>query len=602
MISKEDISTLLFWKRKLEEIGRKGAILILTKDDDEIIATIAEYVPFFMKKHRYISFRVISDSGEKIKKFINCVKIPCESEIVSAKYFDCMFRLENAFGIYGRIYSDVSVPMEDGDFYGLVGYDNITLRDIVAYVILRLDHVPTKGEIAEGREWLIDNKKYEDIFFPVRSLTGRYEKTDDKDLAERQKEIIDSKVKLEEKNIYLYGDSDYSKLCLEVYRDYSIVGIIDRDESKIGQQRDGIKIYSPDKIRNIDFSSDVVVITNRRYEDVALKLVSHGGTFNKDFFILNPRPDIVDWDDEDLKNYIVDELCDAEKIYCQLRESYTKEKLLLSPWKASGDIYVVGLYLDDYVMKNCPDGHKLIVTSPMAKKIALLLGYEAELITEDEMDTMLEFIRYEGFEETNSINTNFNYHNKMMPQRVTELHRILDFNTGHQRMAFLSDVKRTRGKLEQKNSDFVFGQYNLEKRKTILIAPYSNTLGNIPEEYGVKLVEDLKKKGYSVCTNIAGDEKPIEGTIGVFLPYDIVLDFVNKCTGVIGIRSGVFDVISSSHVKMAVFYPKSHFNMFSLVHMGLKTDEILELNTTDCSWDEIVDRTIVFFEKGNDNG
>ncbi len=106
----------------------------------------------------------------------------------------------------------------------------------------------------------------------------------------------------------------------------------------------------------------------------------------------------------------------------------------------------------------------------------------------------------------------------------------------------------------------------------------------------------MKERGYSVCTNVAGDEKPIEGTVGLFLPYDVVLDFVNKAGGVVGIRCGLFDIVSTSEAKMAVYYWKSHQTLFSLIHMGLKTSNILELNTTDDDWDEIVDKTLDFFD------
>lgn len=596
MLNNEETTNILFWKRKLGEIGRKGAILVLTKDDEDILSTIAEYVPFFMKKNGYISLRIVSDVEERIERFLKHVNIPCETEVVPTEYYDCMFRLENAFGIFGRIYSDVSDPMEDGDFYELIGYDNITLRDIVSYVILRLDHIPTKEEIEEGREWLFDNKKYEDVFAKVRSLTGRYEKTVDKDLAERQKEIIEKEVKLEGKNIYLYGDSGYAKVCLEVYNGYNIVGIIDIDKDKVGQQRKGITIYSLDKIKDLDLLTDVVLVTNRRYEDVFQKLSLQGGVYNKTFFILNPKPDAIDFMNDEFEKYLSDEISKGENVFSKWRGVYKEEKLLLSPWNASGDIYVAGLYLKDYIDKNCPNGYCIFVTSGAAKKVALLLGYDTELIPQEDMDSMLLYVRYIGFEQANSLNTNVNYPNSLGVQRIAELFRILDFNTAHQRMAFRSDIKQTKLELKQKNSDEYFEKYHLKKGKTVLLVPYSNTLGSIPEEYSLDFVSCLMERGYSVCTNVAGDEKPIEGTVRLFLPYDVVLDFVNKAGGVIGIRCGLFDIVSTSEAKMAVYYWKSHQSLFSLKHMGIKTDNYLEMNTTDNSWPEIVDKTLRFFD------
>ena len=595
-MEKEELSDLLFWKRKLDKVGRFGAYLLLTKDDEEMLYLEAKYLTAFMRIHSYVTIHLISDRQSVIDKMLEKTDIFCDTEVIPAEKLKKLYYIENAFGIFRRIYSDVSMPMSDGDFYKLVGYDGITIRDIVCYVVLRLDSIPTEEDIVDSDEWEQNNRSCWKSLLDTRRIIATFDFKPNYDIVRDQREVIDADGRFAKKNIYLYADSEVARWCLDIYRDCKIVGIIDRDLSKVGRYVDGVPVYGLEKLENINCNKDIVLVTNRRCEEIIISLVKKGFIVGKNLFAINPRPDIVDWSDEQVKEYISGELANGQKFFSRLRSDYPKEKFLLSPWNASGDIYVTGLYLDQYVTENCDDGYKLFMTSLAGSKIANALGYKTEIVDEDSMMSLLTYVRYIGFDKANAINTNFNYPSRFEAQRVSNIYHIMDFNTGHQRMVYDSDVKKTRISLKQKQSSLIFERENLSLDRTILIAPYSNTLGCIPDGVCSELVKCLKKKGYSVCTNIAGEEKPIEGTIGLFLPYDVVLDFTNKCAGVIGMRSGLFDVISSSDTKMVVYYVKDFERYFSLKQMGLKINNIIEMNTTDSSWNELIDKTISFFE------
>lgn len=595
MKSKREV--LLFWKKQLENIGRKGAILVLTKDDEEILSTIAEYVPFFMKKNWYLSLKVMSDDEEIIKRFVCYIDFTCETEIVSVDYFDYIFRIENAFGIFSRIYSDISVPLEEQDFYELVKANDISLRDAVVYSIFHLGHVPTLEEKEEGYKYLTELSISDRVYNSIHSITSRYEMVCDKDLVKRQHNVIGNNILLTNKRIILYADTKCARYCIEVFGSSSIEAIIDQDKSKEGFVRDGIPVYGIGTLEKLDFTKEIVLITNRRYEAIVKKLTSLGGVINQSFFVLNPEPDILDWNDDELTQFIEGELAKGESIYNEWRARYPVERFLLSPPKASGDIYVAGLYLKDYIKDYCPNGYKIFVSCNAASKVAALLGYETITLSQSNMDSMLLYIRYIGFDNTNSLNTNFCCLNRPLVQRINELHRIVDTNTAHQRLIFRSEDRHTCVELKQRNSETLFRENGLDKEKTILLAPYSYTFNNVPYEHSIELVQKLKKMGYEVCTNVAGDEQPIEGTKGLFISYDMLLDFANKCVGIIGIRSGLFDIISSSKSRMVVYYPKSLMTLYSLEGMGLKTEDILELSIDDNNWNEIVKDTIDYIRR-----
>ena len=587
--------SIIYWKRRLEHIGRHSAILILTRDDESVIGLEAKYIPCLMKRYGYLSLHVLSDSEHRIELFRSQASIPFEPEIIGGELLNEIEHIENAFGIYGRIYSDVSIPMEDGDFYQLIGYDDVALEDVVCRILFRLSNVPSDEEIDKSIKWIEENKHYKQLLDSIISITRKYEQHKNEDLISRQKNIISKNVDLSDKNIYIYADTSYAMLCIDGYREYNIAGIIDRDETKTGATRKDKPIYNLSKLDELNFDKDVVFITNYKYVEVVIKLHSLGGVRDRDYFIMNPRPDIVDWGDDEFVEFIFEEINKGKMVYSDLRNDYPSEKFLLSPWSASGDIYVAGLYLTDYIKEHCPNGYIVLVTSKSAEKISLLLGYKTVMLSPEDMNSLMVYVRYVGFDECNSLNTNVNYPNRLSSQRFNEMYRAVDFNTAHQRMAFSSSIKKTYLKLKQRNADDVFKEHNLIKNKTILISPYSATLGNIPAGYADKIVSSLQEKGYRICTNVAGDEKPIEGTVGLFLPYDIVLDFVNKSAGIIGMRSGLIDVVSSTVSKMVVIHQKTHYRYFGLQYMGLKTDNILEMNPDDYSWDDIVRRTVDFW-------
>ncbi len=587
--------TILYWKRKLEELGRRSAVYIVTKEDDRFMALLDRFLPFFMKEKGYVGLCVISDKQSLLNKISKSVTTPVKYEVIEKEKIDSILRIENAFGFFDRIYTDLSEPFEDANYYNLMGYSGINLEAIVAFVILRMKKVPNEDDICEGYKWLEEVSLYKSELNSLRSLTGRYERCIDRNLAECQKEIIKNKINLKEKRIYLYGNSKYAKICIDAYNDYNLVGVIDRNP-KGNACNNSIKMYGLEQVSRLN-KQDIVLITNRRNEEIIVQLLKNKKELNKDFFVINLTPDIQDWDNNELVTYIERILRKGEEIYETLRKKYKKEKLILNPWGTSGDIYVAALYLPQYIQSKCQDGYKLFTTSGSSKKVAQLFGYEAEELSQQEMKDLMAYVRVIGFEKLNIKNINISVPNGVRGQRCMNLYKKADFNTYTQRVTFGEKEKKTKPNLKQVNADSVFEKHKLRKGKTILISPYSNTLGQIPTIYANRIVSALKQLGYDVCTNVAGGEKALQGTIGVFLPYDMVVDFANKAAGIIGIRSGLMDILSSTESKMVVIYPKNYYEYFGLKNMSLKTENILELNDEDNSWDDITDMAIEYLSK-----
>lgn len=112
----------------------------------------------------------------------------------------------------------------------------------------------------------------------------------------------------------------------------------------------------------------------------------------------------------------------------------------------------------------------------------------------------------------------------------------------------------------------------------ILIAPYSATLGNVPNNILIRIVNELRRKGYYLCTNVATEERALHGTKGLFIPYSQIIDSVNKAGFFIGVRSGLCDIISSTTSKMIIFYKERDRVVYDLKEMGLNETDILQYN------------------------
>lgn len=152
--------------------------------------------------------------------------------------------------------------------------------------------------------------------------------------------------------------------------------------------------------------------------------------------------------------------------------------------------------------------------------------------------------------------------------------------------------------------EYVYEKYfyktGLVVGKTILLSPYSTGLKKyeLPKDFWVLLVNYFKEKGYICVTNCFGNEEPITGSSGVAIPYSDSVPFTDLCGTYIGIRSGLCDIISSSkckkiiiHTYEAKYWPNGNSISYTgLNDMGICEDAIeLEYRVED-GFNKIIER------------
>lgn len=94
------------------------------------------------------------------------------------------------------------------------------------------------------------------------------------------------------------------------------------------------------------------------------------------------------------------------------------------------------------------------------------------------------------------------------------------------------------------------GQYILDRRRTIILLPQAKTLKNLDENFWVSMAKILRDKNYIVYTNVAEEEKPVQGTLPITTNFAELYYITDKIKCFIGMRSGIFDFLAMTDAKI----------------------------------------------------
>ncbi|MBR5913658.1 MAG: hypothetical protein IKZ58_04805 [Selenomonadaceae bacterium] len=94
------------------------------------------------------------------------------------------------------------------------------------------------------------------------------------------------------------------------------------------------------------------------------------------------------------------------------------------------------------------------------------------------------------------------------------------------------------------------GKYILNKKRTIILLPQAKTFKNLDENFWIKMAKILDEKNYIVYTNVADDEKPVEGTWPITTNFSELYYITDKVKCFIGMRSGIFDFLAMTDAKI----------------------------------------------------
>jgi ADP-heptose:LPS heptosyltransferase len=389
---------------------------------------------------------------------------------------------------------------------------------------------------------------------------------------------------LENKQIILFGASVYSKEiknCLTEYG-FSISGIIDNDSRKIAKECMGLTVQRPESaLLPYNENRVIMILSGGFYREMTQQLLQMGYIKNKQIFILNFKTD----ESLPVMAYNIARTIRGEIMYKKLVKGHTENCVVfIAPYTGTGDIYLVGLFFNEFLRQNNIADYVFVVVSGACKKVAEMFNIRnivvVKPILSDDIINAKQFLRASW----NVVVLNDGWLGELT--QWLRGYKGLNFERVFRKFVFNFDdnvhFELPPKKDCTKEIDALFEKYALKKGKTVVLSPYSNTLFELPDSLWEAIAEHFRDKGYTVCTNCAAaSEKAVKGTTALFFPLGLAIDFLNAAGTFIGIRSGLCDIISSSDCKKIIlyekdnlFYKSTQFEYFSLAKMGLCGDAV----------------------------
>lgn len=95
-------------------------------------------------------------------------------------------------------------------------------------------------------------------------------------------------------------------------------------------------------------------------------------------------------------------------------------------------------------------------------------------------------------------------------------------------------------------------------QKTVLVNPQALSM-EIPRSFFQNITDKLKQRGYFVISNLSNEkEKPLDGTLGVYLSLNDTYSLLELCGHTIGVRSGFYDFMVSANCRFFILYSEEY--------------------------------------------
>lgn len=387
--------------------------------------------------------------------------------------------------------------------------------------------------------------------------------------------VIIESGRLDNKEIYLFGVS-LAKIkirnCIE-RNGYKVQGILDNDPDKYSKKWMGIWVEKPE---NLSIHKNIFILVYGHEKAKRRQLLNLGFVEEKQFTV------IKEFETSTLSlgiNNLID-LINGYHIYSKLRKG--NKSLIVCPYAGSGDAYLTGLYINQYISQNSIKNYSIIVCGGVFKKVlSLFTDNDIAIINKEDMDKLRYLISVLG---ERNLNIYYMLYWGLYGQYafMFEGYKGLTFHKIFKRCVFNFDehirpdmITQTISYQEAVNRILDLG---LNVGKTVVLAPYANSFVNeLSLDWWEELASHLKKNGYTVCTNSSGEKEPvIPGTVGVLFSYSEIIRLIEACGTFVGIRSGLCDIISSANCNKIIIYQdfmtERRAEFFSLNRMELCKD------------------------------
>lgn len=404
--------------------------------------------------------------------------------------------------------------------------------------------------------------------------------------------------KLIDKRIFVFGYNIYwecinNSLSCEGYKIY---GIIDNDKKKQELEICNFPIYDP---KSICWGGGDVVLIASKHKKSMMQQIFEMSEEVEIFNLVDVEECLKEWETkqkfwiDDNYQLEIQKLHQGEKVYNRIKQ---EEPLFVFPFPSIGDAFLIGLYFSQYKLIN-QQKIRVVVGSKGAYKIMQMFNIkELEIVSEQELDALFKFVSFceKNKEEVFICSWMFVFelmarYKKLSFSEFCAKYVFRLENKKEANFPSIWDVKLRESELENKG---------LVKGKTIIVAPYANSVQELPIQFWEELVKRLINMGYYVFTNVSGNQKAIKGSNGLKIPLNQLGNYLEFAGYFVSLRSGLCDIVGHSICKQIVIFreekiePKSSQIAYYDLHPEKISEDSVQLLYHDTSFYSNIDRII----------
>lgn len=359
------------------------------------------------------------------------------------------------------------------------------------------------------------------------------------------------------KEIYLFGHCNATEELADLLlsEGFAIKAILDNNRDKEGKTYRDISIKNPTAIMGEKPGQTLVCIAARAYAAMVSQLKRLG---------YNDRiVKLVDYNTYAEYSLMPETLIRrrqrverGRKSLVRLREKYPGHFLILCPFCALGDIYLMMSYLPHFLKKRGKTKCVVTVIGNACGQVARLFGDEpVEVFTQKEMDETIQAALYFGGEDFFIAHQDRPY--------VVNLSRALYIKKISLDKLYCCGVfglPEDTAPCPPMYEETYDGAEEIVPGKTVILAPYAKSVTALKSTVWKHIVEECQSRGYVCYTNVAGEEKALPGTLPISPTIAQIGSLVEKAGVFVGIRSGLCDVVGNAVCKKIALYPDYRYS------------------------------------------
>lgn len=359
------------------------------------------------------------------------------------------------------------------------------------------------------------------------------------------------------KSVLLFGHCNATEELADYLLEHGVepVCFLDNSKEKQGGSYENIPIESPEHIQVYTAEDSIVLIASRYFSPMCAQIRRLGyvgdvvETVEYSFFQAFSE-------DEDTFLQKKERLLLGYQQLQVLREQWGSEHLVLCPHRALGDVYWAMSYLTPYLKRINKEECAVIVVGNPCREVVKLFGEEKIAVYDQKtMDALVQAVLF--VQDENAIVAHHN-HGYADPSFHILSGKFIHFSDFYRDVIF-ELPEHTKHCPPTHLTPFSNGE-KMKKGKTVILAPYANSVVEAPLSFWENLSLEYQAKGFDVCTNLISGQAPVKGTLPLELTLGEMCQAVEWAGHFVSLRSGLCDVVHSAKAEKTVVFPDCYFS------------------------------------------